>query len=225
MLKAFLPKISGIRGTVDGNEYTIARAKRATDGIVLSVSQAKREVARLHFHDELKTGTQELLQSLRSRGVQSMVITGDQQKNAERVFHDLPVKIYANQSPEEKFAIISGIKKQGHTVVMVGDGLNDAPALAQAHVGIVFSGTENGASIEASDIAVLGHDIDKLSELFLAAARTVKIARQSIYGGIIFSVVAMLVAALGYLHPVAGALTQEMIDIVVILNALRALHD
>jgi heavy metal translocating P-type ATPase len=215
----------GIRGTVDGNEYTIARAKRATDGIVLSVSQAKREVARLHFHDELKTGTQELLQSLRSRGVQSMVITGDQQKNAERVFHDLPVKIYANQSPEEKFAIISGIKKQGHTVVMVGDGLNDAPALAQAHVGIVFSGTENGASIEASDIAVLGHDIDKLSELFLAAARTVKIARQSIYGGIIFSVVAMLVAALGYLHPVAGALTQEMIDIVVILNALRALHD
>jgi cation transport ATPase len=97
--------------------------------------------------------------------------------------------------------------------------------LAQAHVGIVFSGTENGASIEASDIAVLGHEIDKLSELFLAAARTVKIARQSIYGGIIFSVVAMLVAALGYLHPVAGALTQEMIDIVVILNALRALHD
>jgi P-type E1-E2 ATPase len=213
----------GIRGVVDGVTYAIGRAASAREGMTLSLTKRKKEIARFHFADVLKPGTKELLEALRARRMRLVVITGDRQAQAEAVFRGLPVEVYAEQSPEEKYHVIAKLKKRGKTVVMVGDGLNDAPALARADVGIVFSGTENGASIEAADIAVLGHDVEKLSELFAAATRTVAIAKQSIYGGIALSVVGMLVAAAGFLHPIAGAVTQELIDVIVIVNALRAL--
>ena len=90
-------------------------------------------------------------------------------------------------------------------------------------MGVVFSGTENGASIEAADVVVLGSGIEKLQELFSVSERTVRIAEQSIYGGIILSVIGMSFAALGFIAPVNGAILQEIVDVAVILNALRTL--
>ena len=89
---------------------------------------------------------------------------------------------------------------------------------------MVFSGSENGASISAADVVILGAGIEKVTRLFAISRRTMRIVRQSIYGGIALSVIGMCVAALGYIPPTTGALIQEGIDIIVILNALRVLR-
>ena len=204
----------GISGMIAGKRYAFSGISLCEDGT---------EIARFHFDDVLKEGASALISRLKREGVHTAIITGDRRSNAEKLFGDADVEICAEQSPEDKYRRIEAEQEKGRTILMVGDGLNDAPALAKANVGIVFSGTENGASIEAADIAILGGGLEKLDTVFTLSHRTVRIARQSIYGGIGLSLVGMVCAAFGYIPPVTGAFLQEAIDVAVILNALRAL--
>ena len=218
----------GISGTVHGNNYSLRRAADGDSGISLSLfrkelSDTEKEIARFHFKDMLKTGAAEFILDLKNKGIKSVVITGDKTENSKKIFAGFGIDVYAEKSPEDKYRFVEEAEKDGQAVVMIGDGLNDAPALALATVGVVFSGTENGASIEAADVVVLGSGIEKLQELFSVSERTVRIAEQSIYGGIILSVIGMSFAALGFIAPVNGAILQEIVDVAVILNALRTL--
>ncbi len=218
----------GISGTVNGNNYSLRRAADGDSGIILSLfekelSGVEKEITRFHFRDMLKTGAAEFILDLKNKGIKSVVITGDKTENSKKVFAGFGIDVYAEKSPEDKYRFVEEAEKNGQAVIMIGDGLNDAPALALATVGVVFSGTENGASIEAADVVVLGSGIEKLQELFSVSERTVRIAKQSIYGGIILSVVGMSFAALGFIAPVNGAILQEVVDVAVILNALRTL--
>ena len=204
----------GIAGTIGGKRYLFSGISLLEDG---------KEKARFHFSDTLKVGAVDLIPRLEKEGIRAVIITGDKKENAEKIFNGTKVDIYAGQSPEDKYMLIDEEKKKGGTVVMVGDGLNDAPALAKADVGIVFSGTENGATIDAADVVILGSGLEKLDTLFSISHRTIHIAKESIYGGIGLSIVGMVFAAFGYIPPVSGAILQECIDVVVILNALRTL--
>ena len=216
----------GIAGSVQGVQCSLSRAPLGTSeaGIVLSLTRDGSEVARIRFTDVMKPNTDALFRSMRRRGIEVGIITGDRQANAESLFGSYGVDIHAGASPENKFRIVKVAKSAGKSVMMVGDGLNDAPALALADVGVVFSGSENAASIEAAHVVILERGLDHVSQLLNIAGKSVRVARESVYGGIALSLVGMMLAAAGYIEPVAGALIQEGIDVVVILNALRALR-
>jgi P-type E1-E2 ATPase len=214
----------GISGIVDGETYTIRGSDEEYRGITLALYRGETLCARLHFRDVLKEGALDFVQGLKREGVRAEIITGDTQENADEFFSSTALVVHAGASPEDKYRLIEEAHARRAVVTMIGDGLNDAPALARADVGVVYSGTENSAAIEAADIAMLDRHIDRIRELFSVSRTTVSIARQSIYGGIALSTIGMVFAALGYIPPVFGALIQETIDIIVILNALRVLR-
>ncbi len=216
---------TGITGVVDGRPVSVGQAPEEhhhEGGISLLLTEDGRPRAVFHFSDVLKDNAKELIVGLANSGLRVAVLTGDRKEHAEAIFDGLAIDLYADCTPEEKYRIVEEAKKRGERVAMIGDGLNDAPALAKADIGIVFSGTENSASIEAADVAILGHDVMYIRELFALSKRSVRIARESVYTGIGLSGVGMFAAAFGFIVPVEGALLQEGIDVAVILNALRA---
>lgn len=214
----------GISGKVEGKTYTISGTDEEYRGITLALKSDDTVLARFHFADVLKEGALDFVGALKKSGVRTEIITGDTKENANEIFGKTALLVHAAASPQDKHRFVEEAHARGAVVTMIGDGLNDAPALARADVGVVYSGTENSASIEAADIAILDRRIDRVRELFSISHRTVSIARQSIYGGIVLSMIGMIAAALGYIPPVYGALLQETIDIIVILNALRVLR-
>ena len=212
----------GITGVVDGRSYLIRKSAAPSDGgIAIDVIADGVRIGQLVFEDKIKRGTAELLQKLGQR-YSVAVLTGDTKENAERVLGGLGISVHARCFPEDKFSVVKAAQAKGATVMMVGDGLNDAPALALADVGVVFSGSENSASIEAASVAILSRNVNRVGDLLAIASRSTRIARQSILWGISLSVVGMVFAMFGFIPPVAGAILQEGIDASVILNALRS---
>lgn len=215
----------GIAGEVGGARYRIGKSTRHREGdILLGIFEGDAEIGTLYFEDILKDAVGEMFHSISSRGLKIEMLTGDRAENAERLFGAFGITIRSSQTPETKFKAIEAGKRDGG-VIMVGDGLNDAPALAKADVGIVFSGTENSAAIDAADVVILSRDVILVPRLLEIGARSKRIALESISVGIGLSIVGMLFAAFGFIPPVIGALLQEGIDIAVIFNSLRAALD
>ena len=155
------------------------------------------------------------------------MISGDRRSVAERVGRELGIdRVYAEQSPEDKLEVVrtAGADPKLRPVIMVGDGINDAPALALADLGIAMGAAGATVSSETADAVITVDRIDRVADAVHIGRRSLSIARQSVIAGMGLSIVAMIVAAAGYLPPVAGALLQEVIDLAVILNALRALR-
>jgi heavy metal translocating P-type ATPase len=234
---------SGLEGTVAGKrvkagshqlvhgvrkpEDWAARAlRRAAWRSALSVFVAVdgRPIGALLFGDELRRETPRTVQALRMAGVKRVVmVTGDRADAAETIGAALDLDaVLADRVPSDKVDAVA-VERQLATTVMVGDGINDAPALAAADIGIAMGARGASASSEAADVIILVDRLDRVADAVAIARRAHSIAVQSIVVGMSLSGVAMAAAAFGWLTPVAGALTQEAIDIAVILNALRAL--
>jgi P-type E1-E2 ATPase len=152
------------------------------------------------------------------------IATGDRRAGAERIVRELglPLQVEADCTPAFKLELIRRRQAMGEVVGMVGDGINDAPALAQADVGLVFAHEARTASSEAADIVLLGGEMQQVWQALSIARQTVRVATQGILLGIGLSVAAMLAASIGLLPPLTGAFLQEGIDVLVIVNALRA---
>ncbi len=234
----------GIEGTVDGHRVRVGKAEWALAGAPLpaaaiEVRDGSRRTgssvpfvavdgslaAALVLEDAIRVETASTLRALRDDGFREIVmLTGDQQTIAAAVGKSVGVdSVLAEQSPAEKVAAVRAARRRGVTV-MVGDGINDAPALAAAEVGIAMGARGASASSEAADMVVVPDRLDLLLDARSIARRSRTIALQSILAGMLLSGVGMLLAAAGWLPPVAGALLQEGIDLLVILNALRALR-
>ncbi|MEI6533541.1 MAG: heavy metal translocating P-type ATPase [Candidatus Roizmanbacteria bacterium] len=213
----------GISGTIKGTVYKLSKAKTNV-GMAIDMFTGTDHIARFSFEDQMKENSKKIVAELYKKGLELHIFTGDKQASADEIAKKLGsyVHIKAECTPEDKKNGIVQLHKKGKVVAMVGDGINDAPALALADVGMVFSNEENTASSEASDIVFLGGDFNTVSEVLLISRRTIQIAKESIFIGIGLSTLGMLFAVAGQVPPVMGAFIQETIDILVIFNALRA---
>jgi len=187
-------------------------------------SEAGTQTGMIVLEDPLRADTPRTIRALRRAGVdQVIVVTGDQSEIAGIVGDTVGAdRVIAECSPEEKVEAVRAQHGPG-TTIMVGDGLNDAAALAAADVGVALGARGASAHSEAADVVIVVDRLDRLAEAIGIAKRSYRIARQSVFAGMGLSAAAMIVAALGAIPPVAGALVQEAIDVAVILNALRAL--
>jgi soluble P-type ATPase len=234
---------SGLEGAVDGRkvrvgshqlvygaakpeQWAIRALRRASWRSAISVFVAVdgRTIGAILLADELRPDTPRAVQALRASGVSRIVmVTGDRADAAETIGAALDLDaVLADREPADKVDAVVSEQRQ-YPTVMVGDGINDAPALAAAGVGVAMGARGASASSEAADMVILVDRLDRVSDAVTIAKRTYNIAMQSIVAGMGMSGLAMAFAAVGFLPPVAGALTQEVIDVAVILNALRAL--
>lgn len=174
--------------------------------------------------DEIRLEAAKALRGLRQAGIErTVMVSGDRLDVAETIATALGIdRVLAERAPVDKVGAVED-ERGTRKIAMVGDGINDAPALAAADVGIAMGARGAAASAEAADVVLLVDRLDRLGEALRIAKRSRHIAWQSVIVGMGMSVMAMLVAALGWLPPVWGALLQEFIDVAVIMNALRAL--
>jgi heavy metal translocating P-type ATPase len=230
----------GVAGTIDGRRVVVGGAGfvvaqlGAADpesmvveagSVVVSLGVDGKLVGHIVMADALRAGTAELLSGLRRLGVGRILLaTGDRRAVAEAVTEGLGLDaVRADLTPDQKVLLVLTERKNG-PVMMVGDGVNDAPALAAADIGVAMGARGAAASAEAADVVLLVDHLDRLLPGIEIAQRSRRIALESVAAGIGLSVLGMIAAAFGYLTPVQGALLQEVIDVAVILNALRALR-
>jgi heavy metal translocating P-type ATPase len=176
------------------------------------------------YDEQLRTGVPEILADLTALGIQrTVLLSGDHADNARAVADSLGItEVRGDMLPEDKVAVVTELTASGARVLMVGDGTNDAPALSAATVGVALAGHGGGVTAEAADLVILVDELNRVPEAIRISRRSMSVARESIWAGLGLSGIAMLFAAAGRIEPVAGALLQEVIDIAVVLNALRA---
>lgn len=227
----------GLKANLKGQDIVIGRFKLIEErGIKLpanfktaSVTQTVVYVAvddqlagYIALSDELRPEAAHTVQRLRELGLKNvLLVTGDNATVAQNVATELGIsKVYPENLPADKIDVLGRIKKR--PLIFVGDGVNDAPILTAADVGVALGARGSTAASESADMVIMVDDVSRVAMAFEIAKRTFSIARQSILVGIALSMVLMLVFATGKFTPLTGAILQEVVDVVVIFNALRA---
>ena len=225
----------GVSGTVEGRSVDVGSAAYlASRGILPSDGAAERTTAFvaidgryagfITFADRMRHQVPALMQQLAQLGVdETVMLTGDREETAEAIAALAGIRtVRANLLPADKVTAVQELKQHRGTVVMVGDGINDAPALAAATVGVAMGEHGPAASAEAADIVLLVDDVSRVGEAIALSQRMRRIILQSVGIGLGVSFALMVVASTGRIPPSIGALLQEALDAAVILNALRA---
>ncbi|MFE1248470.1 heavy metal translocating P-type ATPase [Streptomyces sp. NPDC058735] len=231
----------GATGTVDGHRVSIGRAggeedrpgwaravgnRALLDGAAVAwLTVGGQSAGAVLLRDPLRPDAPRTVRHLRTVGIERvLMLTGDRAEPAREVAAVLGLDgVRAELGPADKVAAVRAERKSAVTV-MVGDGVNDAPALAAADVGVAMGARGSTAASEAADVVLTTDRVDRLADAVSMAVRARRIAVQSALGGMLMSLAAMAAAAAGLLPPAVGALLQEGIDVAVILNALRALR-
>jgi heavy metal translocating P-type ATPase len=226
----------GVSGRVEGRAVCIgsigflrdcgvaaADADADGDGTAAYVAIDGRVAGSIEFADRLRHQVPALLQRLAVLGVTvTVMLTGDREAPAEAIAAQAGIRtVRANLLPADKVAAVRELAERYGNVVMVGDGINDAPALAAATVGVAMGAHGTAVSAEAADVVLLVDDIARVGDAMAISRRMRRIALQSIAVGLGVSFALMVVASLGHITPAAGAVMQEALDAAVILNALR----
>ena len=232
----------GVRGTVAGHDVVVGSLEHvlgAMPGAAPLAMLARAGVltafvgidgaagGAVEYEDRIRPEAPDALATLARLGIaRTLILSGDARQNTDAVARSLRIaEAQGNLLAEDKVAIVERLRAEGHRVLMMGDGTNDAPALESAHVGVAIAPREAAITAEAADIVLLADDLRLLPAAIEIGRSALGIARQSIWVGLGLSGVAMLVAAAGYIPPTVGALLQEAIDVTVILNALRSARE
>ncbi len=227
----------GLRGNVDGHTVLMTSRNKLikagkenwfediaqTSGLECVLVVDDKLAAHFRFHDEPRLEGKSFIDHLSPRHKinRVMIVSGDRESEVKYLADKVGISIiHAGKSPEEKIEIVREETRHGPTMYL-GDGINDAPALTAATVGIAF-GQHSDITAEAAGAVIMESSLTKVDELMHISRRMRTIALQSALGGMALSVLGMVLAAFGYLTPVAGAISQEVIDVFAVLNALRA---
>jgi heavy metal translocating P-type ATPase len=233
---------TGLQGTIEGKcvsagaatmilarhvpEWARRAMRRASwrAALIVFLAVEDKPVGALLLADELRADAPRAIRTLREAGVVRIVmVSGDAAAAAQAIGAALDLDcVLSERTPSDKVDAVRAEQRLNPTV-MVGDGINDAPALASADVGIALGARGATASSEAADVVILADRLDRVGEAITIAQRSRRIAVESILMGMTLSLAAMMAAMAGWLGPVAAAIVQEVIDVAVILNALRAL--
>ena len=224
----------GIQATVAGHQLTIGKADfvgcpkcHQKDQTAVYVAVDQKPVGHITFDDILRPEAAATMEALRKTGVRHLkMLTGDHQTIANHIAQEAGItEVYADCLPADKIKVIQNIPEADRPVMMVGDGVNDAPALAIADVGIAMGAHGSTAASESADAVILKDDLSPVAQAVTIAQDTMKIARQSVLIGLFICVGLMLVAATGIIPTLIGAALQEIVDTISILSALRAKND
>ena len=229
----------GVRARVNGHRVAVGSrrllpkdvtvphvAKLTAEGkTLLYVIRDDEPVGLLAAADTLRPEVPRALAALRDLGVTKIeLLTGDNERTVAPLAHALRVPYRANLLPEEKIAVVKEYQAKGHTVVMVGDGVNDAPALAQADVGIAMGAAGSDVAIEAGHVALMSGDWYLVPEVFRIAKRTMKVVKLNIGFTAVFNLVGLTLASLGFLPPILAAAAQSVPDLGILANSSRLLR-
>jgi P-type E1-E2 ATPase len=178
----------------------------------------------ISFVDELRPNSKSMIARLRELGIKNFImVTGDHMVAAKTIANKLGIdNIIASALPADKMITIERVEKYDRPLAFVGDGVNDAPVLTLADVGIALGAKGSTAASEAADVVIMLDDVNKVASSLEIAKRTFFIAKQSILIGIFISIALMVIFASGRIKPIYGAILQELVDVFVIFNALRA---
>jgi len=230
----------GVRGMIEGKPYTLGSSRymkelkvlnEATTSriealqdqgyTVLTLSDEKTVLALFAVQDGVKETSRSAIEHLKKRGIRTVMLTGDNEKVAQHIAEEVGIdEVHAEVSPEQKTQIIIDLQAQGHFVAMVGDGINDSPALARADVGIAM-GTGTDVAMESGDLVLVKGDLMKAVEAIELSRATLRNIKQNLFWAFIYNAVGLPVAALGLLNPAFSAGAMAFSSVSVVLNALR----
>lgn len=233
------PKGQGLRGIIGSHEIAVTNRKKLDSfglndkasllpkgtGLECIILINGHLAAHFRFRDTPRSDSSKFIQHLSPKHdfKKVMIVSGDRQEEVQYLADLVGIKeVYGGKSPEEKVDIVAKETKLANTSYL-GDGINDAPALIAATVGIAF-GTNSDITAEAAGAVVMDSSLEKVDEFLHISRRMRKIALQSTIGGMLLSLIGMAAGALGFLTPVAGAIVQEIIDLLAILNSLRTIQ-
>lgn len=225
----------GIEGKVNDQWVKVGKLDFVTDQQIqlkseqtsLFVSVEGRYAGEITFSDEVRPEARQTIAQLMKMGIRKiMMITGDKQNISETIAKEIGIpEVHFGCLPEDKLKILKNVSDEFRPIVMVGDGVNDAPSLTVADVGIAMGAKGSSAASDSADVVILKDNLEKVSDTVIISRETMKIARQSVFIGIAVCTVLMLIAAFGLLPALLGAGLQEVVDVISITSALRALKD
>jgi len=220
----------GITATVDGRQVKVGNARfidvpeAKTDTTAIYVAIDEKYAGTIYFSDTIRPEASKTIARLKAQGITDLLmVTGDGRTVAEAIAEEVGLtEVHARCLPQDKLTILTSIPKEKRPVTMVGDGVNDAPALTVADVGIAMGAHGSTAASESADVVILKDDLERVAEALMISRETMKVAKQSVLIGIFVCVFLMLVASTGVIPALFGAMLQEVVDTVSILSALRA---
>ncbi len=209
--------------TISGKVTELISALREQGKAVIIVADSKEIIGVVGLSDEVKSNSKEAIASLKSAGInESVLLTGDNEKSANFIAGKVGInKVYSSLLPEDKVTAVKSILESDRAVCMVGDGVNDAPALKTATVGIAMGTMGSDIAIDAADIAIMGDDITKISYIKKLSKATIFSIKFNISMSMIINIAAIILSVVGLLNPATGALVHNAGSVLVVLNAAR----